>query len=197
MKGIPPSEVVVAAWGGGVSFAQLTLAKHIGCQTIMLCSHPERLALLREHGIDTIDRRQFTSEKFEQEVLDVLDDKTGGRGVSIFIDNIGTPVHRITLKALARQGVITTCGWKCGMRTMVARAIECINRHIHVHTHYASYEEGLDAVRFGVEHHWMPPHQEHVWSWDEIPKMMEAYEKGNIPTYFPLFLVNPEMASND
>jgi len=190
MTNVPPEEVVVCAWGGGVSFAELTLARHFGCQTIMICSHPERRALLEAAGIAAIDRRQFCDKNLEEGILNAIAEKTQGRGVSIFIDNIGTPVHRITLKALARQGVIATCGWKCGMRTMVARAIECINRHIHVHTHYARYREGLDAVTFAQQHEWMPPHEEHVWKWDEIPQMMEAYANGSISTYFPLFAVN-------
>lgn len=192
MKGIPTKEVVVCAWGGGVSFAQLALAKHFGCQTIMVCSQPERLALLKASGIDAIDRSQFSDADFEQGVLGAIAEKTNGRGVSIFIDNIGTPVHRITLKALARQGVITTCGWKCGMRTLVTRAIECINRHIHVHTHFATCQEGLDAIQFAQTHDWMPPHDEHVWAWDEIPQMMDAYVNGAISTYFPVFAVNAE-----
>lgn len=196
MQGVAPKDIVVCGWGGGVSFAQLALAKQFGCRTIMVCSHPERVALLQKHGIETIDRSQFGDDDFECRMLDAIAQKTGGNGVSIFIDNIGTPVHRITLKALARQGVITTCGWKCGMRTMVARAIECINRHIHVHTHYARYQEGLDAVQFALDHNWMAPHEEHVWGWDEVPKMLEAYESGELSTYFPLFQVNPEVANH-
>ncbi len=190
MKSVPVEEIIVCAWGGGVSFAQLTLARQFGCRAIMICSHPERIALLEAAGIDAIDRSQFSDDNFEQGILDAIAQRTDNQGISIFVDNIGTPVHRITLKALARQGVITTCGWKCGMRTPVARAIECINRHIHVHTHYACYDEGLDAVQFAQDHDWMPPHEEHVWSWDEIPKMMEEYANGRISTYFPLFAIN-------
>jgi len=190
MTGVPPCDTVVCGWGGGVSFAQLDLAKRLGCQVMMACSHPERLELLSQYAIDAIDRRQFGDDEFEQGFLATIADKTNGKGVSIFIDNIGTPVQRITLKALARQGVITTCGWKCGMRTQVARAIECISRHIHVHTHYARYQEGLDAVRFATEHGWMPPVGERVWGWDEIPTLFREYAAGNIPSYFPIFAVN-------
>jgi NADPH:quinone reductase-like Zn-dependent oxidoreductase len=190
MKGVPPEEVVVCAWGGGVSFAQLALARRFGCKTIMACSHPERLELLKANGIDTIDRRQFADDDFERGFLSAIAEKTNGKGVSIFIDNIGTPVHRITLKGLARQGVITTCGWKCGMRTQIARAIECISRHIHVHTHYANYQEGLDAVEFAQRHGWMPPMEERVWGWDEIPTLFSEYAAGKISSYFPVFAVN-------
>ena len=190
MTDVPPQETIVCGWGGGVSFAQLALAKRLGCQVMMICSHPERLELLRREGIDAIDRRQFSDEDFEQGILDAIDERTSGNGVSIFIDNIGTPVHRITLKALARQGVMTTCGWKCGMRTPIARAIECLSRHIHVHTHYARYREGLDAMEFAEANHWIPEPEQRVWGWDEIPSLFDEYAQGNVATYFPIFSVN-------
>ena len=156
----------------------------------MICSGADRAGLLRDAGIDAIDRSQFAPDDFEPGILDAIARQTGGRGVSIFIDNIGGPVHRITLKALARQGVITTCGWKGGMRTPVFRAIECLNRHIHVHTHYARYPEGLDAVRFAHEQGWMPPHDDRIWSWDDIPTLIDEYEQGRVSSYFPLFAIN-------
>ena len=190
MRGVPAEQTIVCAWGGGVSFAQLALAKRLGCQVMMACSHLERLELLRQEGIQAIDRTQFSDDDFEEGFLDAIARKTGGKGVSIFIDNIGTPVHQITLKALARQGVMTTCGWKRGMRTHIARAIECLSRHIHVHTHYARYQEAIDAIQFAEAQAWMPPHQDRVWSWDEVPAMFRGYAEGSIASYFPVFAVN-------
>ncbi len=191
MRGVPPAETIVCGWGGGVSFAQLALAKRHGCQVMMVCSHPERLELLRQEGIDAIDRTNCNDDDFEETMLAEIAARTDHKGVSIFIDNLGTPVHRITLKSLARQGVMTTCGWKLGMRSHVARAIECLNRHLHVHTHFARYQEALDAVRFAEEQAWMPPHPERVWNWAEIPAMFRDYAAGKISSYFPIFAINP------
>jgi NADPH:quinone reductase-like Zn-dependent oxidoreductase len=190
MLGVPLEQTIVCAWGGGVSFAQLELARKLGCRTMMICSNPNRRDLLRSAGIEPIDRSAFDADELERGVLAEIAKRTEGKGVSIFIDNIGGPAHRITLKALARQGVVATCGWKAGMRTSIARAIECLQRHIHVHTHYARYSEGLDAVRFAVEHNWMPPHEDRVWTFDEIPALFEEYAQGKIDSYFPLFSVN-------
>lgn len=190
MEGVPPSETVVCAWGGGVSFAELTLAARLGCQTIMICSGEERVAMLRDAGIDVIDRSRFGADDHEAGILDSIAARTNGRGASIFIDNIGGPVHRITLKALARQGVLATCGWKAGMRTPVARAIECLDRHIHVHTHYARRAEGQDAIRFAHQQGWMAPRVDRIWSWDEVPALFDAYERGLVSTYFPVFAIN-------
>jgi NADPH:quinone reductase-like Zn-dependent oxidoreductase len=189
MQDVPREDTVVCAWGGGVSFAQLALARRLGCRTMMTYSHPQRLPLLQSEGIEAIDRNQF-GDDFEHGFLQTIGEKTGGKGVSIFVDNIGGPVHRVALKALARQGVMTTCGWKLGMRTPVARAIECLNRHLHVHTHYARYQEGLDALQFASQHGWIPQAEQKIWGWEEIPALFDQYAQGNIASYFPIFAVN-------
>ena len=129
-----------------MSFAQLTLAKRIGCQVIMVCSHPKRLELLRSEGIETIERNGAQGDDFEQGFLNVIAERTRGRGVSIFIDNIGAPVHRITLKALARQGVMTTCGWKLGMRTQVAPS-DRVPEPTHPCSHSLCQVPGRDRCR--------------------------------------------------
>ena len=82
---------------------------------------------------------------------------TGGNIVNIFIDYVGVPVLRATLKVLAREGVLTTAGWKEGMMIELVRATECIARHQHINTHYARYEQGLAAVEFAEKNGWLPP----------------------------------------
>jgi hypothetical protein len=102
----------------------------------------------------------------------------------------------VTLRSLARQGVIATSGWKHGMTFTFVRAMECIARHIHVHTHYARRQEGLDAVRFAVEHGWLPPISERVHGWDEIPRLADDFAHGRIDDYFPIFAVNAPARAN-
>lgn len=127
-----PQDVFVCAWGGGVSLAEVTLARWMGCQAAMVASTPERLALLQQLGIIPIDRRGLDNIAFEEKLLDLVYTHTAGKGVSIFIDNIGAPVYKLTVKALARQGVIATSGWKHGAILPISRAMECINRHLYV-----------------------------------------------------------------
>ena len=66
-----------------MSLAQLALARRLGCQVMMACSHPERQKLLQLEGIDVIDRSQFSDDDLEQGFLEAIAEKTGGRGVSI------------------------------------------------------------------------------------------------------------------
>ena len=205
---VPDEQTFVWGWGGGVVLAELTLAKLKGCQVFMISSQDKRLKLIQDMGITPVDRRLFSALDFDEEqykldpaykqryleaekaFLDLAREYTNGSGVSIFIENIGMPVFRATAKALARQGVVTTCGWKKGMNLQLVRAIECINRHIHVHTHYARYAESVAAITFAEETGWIPPDTTEVYGWEDIPQLAGDYSAGTITSYFPLFQVN-------
>lgn len=198
----------VWGWGGGVSMAELELAKYSGCRVAMLSSDERRLKHIEERGIKPIDRRQFPSLDFDEDryqsdsaykqayqasedaFLAAVQKNTEGLGVSIFIDYVGSPVIRATLRALARQGVVTTAGWKEGMKIQTVRAIECIQRHIHVNTHYARYPQGRAAVRFAESTGWVPDIDSPIYAWDDIPKLASDYGDGKIAAYFPIFQVN-------
>lgn len=184
MDGVPPEQVHVYGWGGGVALAELVLARQAGCQAVMITSRPERRELLASLGIATLDR----STLGEAELLAAIQRGTSGRGVSIFIDNIGSS-YRMTLKALGRQGIITTSGWKHGMTFPVVRSAECIARHIHVFTHYARHAEGVAAVRHALDHDWMPPPARRIYAWDDIPALADDYAHARIDDYFPVFAV--------
>ena len=203
MPDMPPERIHVWGWGGGVAFAELGLAQALGCRAVMLHSGAERAQLIRSAGITPLDRGQFPelanevapgdrralikSLRAERHFLNAVDEMTDGDGVSIFIDNIGGPVARPTLRALGRQGVIASCGWKRGHAISHHRAVECIERHIFVHTHASPYREGVDAVRYALETGWLPPRPDHVYGWDAIPQMAEDYVAGRIASYFPTF----------
>ena len=156
----------VWAWGGGVALAQVQLAVLHGADATMLGSSDANLDAIRSVGARAVDRRLFKDLQFdearhrtdavyrasyrdaEDRFLELVLRETAGEGASIFIDNIGLPVYRATLKATARQGVIATCGWKAGMSLKLMRAIECIARRQHVHTHYARHREAIAAMAF-------------------------------------------------
>jgi NADPH:quinone reductase-like Zn-dependent oxidoreductase len=196
----------VWGWGGGVSLAELQLAQKHGHRAVMVSSAVDQFASMRAAGITPIDRRGLVDLHFqparyrddrpyrdrylaaEQRFLDVVDAHTAGRKVNIFIDLIGEPVYRATLKALSRCGVITTAGWKAGMDLRVLRAVECIERHQHIHTHYARYAQGKAAVAYAEAHDWMPPRDLKTWRFDDIPELAAAFD-ANAAGMFPVFEV--------
>ncbi len=207
---IQPSPAV-AAWGGGVAFAQLQLARAMGCRSFMFASRDARLNELHQHGITGIDRRNFPDLDYdktlyqsdieykkryirsEKSMLHSLRDVIQQDGVDLFFDHIGGPLFNATLKATGRQGIIASAGWKLGADiTEMSRSTECTQRHSHINTHYAKYQEGIDAINYAEENDWMPPANLPIYSWDDIPKLTEDYESNAIDSYFPIYQVNPE-----
>jgi NADPH:quinone reductase-like Zn-dependent oxidoreductase len=194
---------LVFGWGGGVTFAELALARRAGYRVAMTAGSDERLVFLGKHGITAVDRRLFpalaadtgddqTHRASENAFLATIRELSDGLGVAIFIDNIGAPLYRTTLKSLARQGVLATVGWKHGMLTSVLRANECIKRHLHVHTHVWRYEDCPSIRDYMERTAWLPDVESLTsYTFDEVPRLAADYSAGRIDSYFPLLQVNP------
>ena len=197
----------VWGWGGGVSLAELDLARRHGCRALMLSGSDHHLASIprgiarldrRELGELSFDERRYASDpsyraqyrEVERRFVEAVRQHTDGEMVQVFLDYVGAPVYRLTLRALSREGVITTAGWKEGMEMRHLRAKECIDRHQHVHTHYARYSQGVQAVRYAEEHDWMPRVEGRIYAFDEVPELADDYEAERTG-YFPCFSVNP------
>ncbi|MEV1092379.1 zinc-binding alcohol dehydrogenase family protein [Streptomyces microflavus] len=205
-----PAGHLVFGWGGGVAFAELLLARRAGFRVAMAAGSDERVAFLREHGITPVDRRRFPAlsrptrreqadrERHEQRRKSVEDflhltwDLSDGHGVAIFVDNIGEPLYDVTLGALARQGVVTTCGWKAGMRLTHLRGAESISRHLHVNTHVWRLPDSPAIRDFQETEGWMAPAGSDVlYGFDRVPDLADDYANGRIGSYFPTYGVNP------
>jgi len=202
-----PADHLVLGGDGGVSLALLTLARRQGFRVAMTASSDTRLALLDRLGITPIDRREFPglasagpggadrdqARRHRQSLADLrrrVDEPSDGRGVSVFADNIGQPLFEATRAVLARQGVITTCGWKAGMRLNYLRGAECIDRHLFVHTHVWRYQDSA-RIRDDIEETgWLPDEADTVvYGFDEVPELATAYSDGRVDSYFPLYRV--------
>lgn len=198
----------VWGWGGGTTFAELDLARRHGARAVMISGDPGRQATIEAAGITALDRRPFAAltaepagfpsaaahraaaKAAERVFLAEVAARTGGEGVHIFVEYLGTPVVLATLKALARPAVITTAGWKHGMATTNRRAIECIRHHQHIHTHYGTRADCVAAMAYGEAHGWMPEPDPPA-PFDAIPALARRFAEGRCG-FFPLFAVNPE-----
>jgi NADPH:quinone reductase-like Zn-dependent oxidoreductase len=194
----------VWGWGGGTTLAELDLARREGHVTTMLSGSDANLRTIARHGIQAVDRRAFgalsyapdldpdgrqayrrAEDAFAQEV----GRRTDGDGVHIFADFIGLPVWRATRRATARQGVITTAGWKHGMKLDFLRAAECIGHHQFVHTHFAPRRQAVEAVAYGERSGWMPEQPDRVYAFAELPELAADYER-NATGYFPCYRID-------
>ncbi len=198
----------VWGWGGGTTLAELDLAARAGHEAVMLSSRAEVLEVIGRTQVTPIDRAQFEMVDFEEKkmvdpvfreaytrgesaFLAEMNARTQGAGVDIFVDYIGTAVSRATVKSLARCGVICSAGWKSGMDIRLVRAIECIQRHQYVNTHFANYEEAVDAVAYAAHTGWMPEVDDRRYSFDEVPELALAFEQGRCGL-FPVYSINQE-----
>ncbi len=207
LEDFPPP--YVCGWGGAVALAMAQLARHFGCPASLVASSDYRLDLLRHFGITPIDRRTFPCLAFDEKnfesdrayrakylqaektFVEAVQEATDGNGVSIFVDNIGGPVFRATLRTLGRLGIVTTSGWKQGKKLTYDRTAATVGRHIFLHVHGCRRIEGVRGVEFAEEHGWLPPAGAEVYAWDDIPQLAADYASGKIQSYTPVFEVNP------
>jgi NADPH:quinone reductase-like Zn-dependent oxidoreductase len=56
-----PPPLYVCGWGGGVSLAELALARRFGAQVAMMSSDEQRFETIRKMGIEPIDRRPLSN----------------------------------------------------------------------------------------------------------------------------------------
>jgi NADPH:quinone reductase-like Zn-dependent oxidoreductase len=198
---------LVFAWGGGVALAELQLAQREGFRTAMTASTDDRLERIRRRGIVAIDRRELPDLNLdparmesdpayrrryklsERAFLARIMELSDGYGASILIDNIGEPVARASMRALGRQGVFSTVGWKAGMQQSTLRALECINRHIFVHTHACRPADVALIVEYQRTTGFLPlaDEPEDVYAWNAVPRLASDYAAGRTQGFFPLF----------
>jgi NADPH:quinone reductase-like Zn-dependent oxidoreductase len=208
MPDADPADHLVFGWGGGVALAELELARRAGFRVAMTAGSDDRLSYLAARGITPVDRRVFPDLAFdadravadqqyadryrasEKGFLRVLGELSDGAGAAIFVDNLGGSLIKPTLKAIARQGVLTTLGWKHGMEIPMRRASECIRRHLHINTHVWRYQDSAQIRDYQLNTGWLPdPHTIEVRSFDDVPGLADDFAAGRTTSYFPLYRI--------
>lgn len=195
----------VWGWGGGTTLAELDLAARHGARAVQLSASERRRDVIAAAGVTPLardpalafDEARFAADlAYRRAYLDAesaflrdVQRLTDGDGVHVFLDYLGAPVHRATLKALAREGVIASAGWKLGMVLTHLRAAACIQRHQHVHTHYARYPQGRAATAYAEAAGWLPHVDPETFAFDEIPALARRYAAGELG-FYPTFAVN-------
>ena len=104
----PGETVLVLAAGSVVGTAAIQVAKHFGCQVIATASSDEKLAKAKELGAD--ETVNYAAGHFDRRVRQL----TGGRGVDLVVEHVGTDTWQQSIAALAPLGRIVTCGSTTG-----------------------------------------------------------------------------------
>jgi NADPH:quinone reductase-like Zn-dependent oxidoreductase len=104
----PGDDVLVHAAGSGVGSAAIQIAKLAGARVFATAGSDAKLGLARDLGADFAFN--YRQSNFADEVLKL----TGNRGVDIVVEHIGESVWKDSLRALAPNGRLVTCGATSG-----------------------------------------------------------------------------------
>jgi NADPH:quinone reductase len=99
----PGETVLIQAGASGVGLAAIQLAKRAGATVLATASSDEKLDRLREYGMDHgINYREL-------DFADAARELTGGRGVDLVVDPVGSTLAG-SVRALAYRGRVTLVG---------------------------------------------------------------------------------------
>jgi len=101
-------EVLIWGIGGGVALAALKLVKQIGARAWVTSSSDEKLGRARALGADE------TLNYSKVDVGKEIRARTGKRGVTVVLDNVGHATWKQSLSALGKRGRLVTCGGTSG-----------------------------------------------------------------------------------
>jgi NADPH:quinone reductase-like Zn-dependent oxidoreductase len=100
--------VLVNAAGSGVGVAAIQVAKLHGARVIASAGSDAKLAKAAELGAD--DCINYSTHDLADEARRL----TGGRGVDMVVENVGAAIMEKSIRALARNGRVVTCGATAG-----------------------------------------------------------------------------------
>jgi len=100
--------VLVNAAGSGVGVAAIQIAKLHGARVIASAGSDAKLEKARELG--AAECINYTDHDLAEEARRL----TGGRGVDMVVENVGGEIMQKSIRALARNGRVVTCGATAG-----------------------------------------------------------------------------------
>jgi NADPH2:quinone reductase len=106
----PGESVLITAAGSGVSTFAIQLCRTLGARVITTASSAEKLEKARALGAEAgIDYRR-------EDILGRVRAFTGGEGVDVVLEHVGTPVWAACFESLKPGGRFVTCGVTAGHR---------------------------------------------------------------------------------
>ncbi len=107
-KLLPGEDVLVIGAGSGVGQAAIQIAWRHGARVFATAGTDEKLAKARQLGAYEVVNHTT------QDVPAVIREFTGGRGVDVVVEHVGTATWDRSVKSMARGGRLVTCGATTG-----------------------------------------------------------------------------------
>lgn len=92
---------------GGVGYAALDIANHLGATAYATTSSDRKAELLADRAVEVID---YAARPFDDAVMDLTD----GRGVDLVADHVGQETWQRSVNSLAKGGRMVVCGATSG-----------------------------------------------------------------------------------
>ncbi len=103
--------ILIHSAGSGVGSAALQMCQHVGARAIVTASADAKLAAALDMGAArAVNYRN-------EDVADVVQQETGGRGVDVVVDTVGADTWETSLRSAAKNGRVVTCGVTSGAIT--------------------------------------------------------------------------------
>ena len=122
----PGEWVLVHSAGSGVGIAAIQLARAYGARVIATASTDQKLRKAEDlgaaHGLD------YSNDGWDEDVMRL----TGGRGVDVVLDSVGTSVFAPSLRCMARGGRMVICGVTSGAEVSNFTIRDLMNKELQV-----------------------------------------------------------------
>jgi len=127
--------VFVSGAAGAVGMAAIDIARRRGATVIAGASSPERCEMARRQGAaHAID---YANEAVRERLLEL----TGGRGVDVFLDNVGGPLFAAVSRAVAWGGRILPIGFTSGEIPSLAMNLPLLKNYSVVGCNWGAWME--------------------------------------------------------
>lgn len=105
--------VLVLGGSSGVGSAAIQLARHLGARVLATAGGEDKARLARDLGAEaTVDHRD---PDWPKEVRAL----TGGRGCDVVVEHVGPATWEGSMRSLARNGRLVTCGGTTGAKVAI------------------------------------------------------------------------------
>ena len=138
----PGETVLVNAVGSGVGVAAVQIARLQGAKVIASAGSDAKLQLARELGAE--ETINYTTSDLAEEARRL----TGGRGVDIVVEHVGDAIFEASVRALAINGRLVTCGATAGNRATLHITRFFLSNQSLLGSSLGTKAELLEAVRF-------------------------------------------------
>lgn len=126
----PFEKVLIVAGGSGVGIAAIQIAKLFGAQVMATAGTEKKMDKCRELGADEV------LNHYTDDIIRAVKEWTGGRGVDIVLEHVGPATWEKSVRSLAKNGRLVTCGATTGpeapidLRWLFSRRISILGSYM-------------------------------------------------------------------